>query len=102
MPDTFAHTRAYLSHLSREYQLVGSLADDSSSETDALVKKTVQLLDDEDEDGLKALIAQTYSIDPSAVSPTLVGRKTRVLTLRCGHLGPGGDRTARAGPHAQA
>jgi hypothetical protein len=77
MADTnkYAHTRAFISHLAREYPGEGSYdPNDTGNDGEgggnpkanaALVKKVVRLLEEEDEDGLKLLIKQTFSIDES-------------------------------------
>lgn len=76
----FPHTRACLSALAREYgssskaQTAKSPSDTSDSEpendnrevdpagTDDLVAQVIQLLDDEDEDGVKDLLKRSFDI----------------------------------------
>lgn len=71
----FPHTRAQLTAIAREYKPVDSSGTDSDAEgeyvgrvSSALVKLVAGLLDEENEEGLKALLKENFGIDNNAVS----------------------------------
>jgi hypothetical protein len=70
-PPKFPHTRAQLAALAHKFKQPDSLETDVDPEdrvSSSLVNKVVGLLEDDDEDDLKTLLKETFTLDDEAVS----------------------------------
>jgi len=74
------HLRAQLGSIHRLYKPLetydSDAEDDSTRVSSSLVQQVVSLLEDEKEDELKALLRDTYEMDPDTVSFLFVGENT--------------------------